>query len=63
MNVFKNMFEMTKRRIVQTPTTAIFLILGLALSMLMISMGTSFVAEHLYAESEKESKTAKWSAI
>jgi len=54
MNVFKNMFEMTKRRIVQTPTTAIFLILGLALSMLMISMGTSFVAEHLYAESEKE---------
>ena len=35
MNVFKNMFEMTKRRIVQTPTTAIFLILGLALSMLL----------------------------
>lgn len=54
MNVFRNMFEMTKKRIKQTPLTSAFLVWGLVLSMLMISMGTSFVTEHLYAENEKE---------
>lgn len=47
-------FKMTIWRIRQTTVTSLFLIFGLTLSMLMISIGISFSYEHIYAGNNKK---------
>ncbi len=47
-------YEIVKKRIKDTPLTSAFLILGLTLSMLLISMVVSFVSQYMIAKQEKE---------
>ena len=54
MNYIKTIYEMTKKRIMNTPLTSAFLVIGLVLSMLTISVGVSFIAEHMKAQYDKE---------
>ena len=46
--------EMVRKRIKDTPLTSVFLMLGLTLSMLLISIVVSFVSQYALAKEEKE---------
>lgn len=54
MDFVKNIIKMTMHRIKNTPFTTLFLISGLALAMLIISISVSFVSELMVAISEKD---------
>lgn len=56
MDFIKRICVMTKKRIISTPMTSIFLMVGLMLSMLTISVCVSVVSELITAQAEKE----KW---
>ncbi len=54
MNFIRETIQLTARRIRRTTMTSVFLIVGFVLSMLIISVGISFISEHLYAQKSKE---------
>ena len=54
MRFIHNMLKMTSRRICQTTATSLFFIIGMTFSMLIVSVGISFVAENLKGQQEKE---------
>ncbi|MBQ6815168.1 MAG: FtsX-like permease family protein [Lachnospiraceae bacterium] len=54
MNCIKTIFEMTKKRIINTPVTSVFLMIGLILSMLTISICVSFISEYAAAQEARE---------
>lgn len=54
MKIITDIFKMSSRRIRQTPATSIFFVIGMTFSMLIVSVGISFVAENLKAQQVKE---------
>lgn len=49
-----DIFKLTVRRIRQTPATALFFVIGITFSMLIVSIGIGFVTEHLKSQQAKE---------
>lgn len=54
MRFIDNMIKMTSRRIRQTTATSLFFIIGMTFSMLIVSVGISFVAENLKGQQAKK---------
>ncbi len=54
MNFIENIIKMTKKRLKDTPFTSIFLIIGLTLAMLIISICVSFASEIITAINERD---------
>ena len=54
MRYIVNIYNATKKCIKNSPLTSVFLIFGLILSMLTISIGVSFVAEHMNVQKERD---------
>ncbi len=53
MGFMNSMIKMTFRRIRQTTATSLFFIIGMTFSMLIVSVGISFVSEHLKGQQAK----------
>ncbi len=54
MKYLTDIYVLTKKSITNSPLTSMFLIIGLVMSMLIISIGVSFVAEHINAQEQRE---------
>ncbi len=53
MGFMNDMIKMTFRRIRQTTATSLFFIIGMTFSMLIVSVGISFVSEHMKGQQAK----------
>ena len=54
MNFIRMIYDMTKKRIKETPLTSLFLITGLVMSLLIISVAVNFVPEYMEKQNERE---------